>query len=186
MPGCFEFVLQIITQNASISHTRRQNFNIALNFVSVPWLCTIQNTSIYQAQTHLTFLQNISQWLISNVSYFFRKGKAEENVHTSRSSCPEVFLKIWENSRGKHLCQSVSFNKFAGLRLCHKYFPVNLVKISRTPFLRKTSRGCLYSSSVLDTPYTWNLVIALKLKSFSLTILKKNYSNLSSKFFSIK
>ena len=184
MPGCFEFVLQIIIQNASISHTRRQNFNIALNFVSVPWLCTIQNTSIYQAQTHLTFLQNISQWLISNVSYFFRKGKAEENFHTSRSSCPEVFLKISENSRGKHLCQSLSFNKFAGLRLCHKYFPINFVKISRTPFFKEDlQRLPLFSPLFL---YAWNLVIALKLKSFSLTILKKNYSNLSSKFFNIK
>ena len=96
----------------------------------------------------------ISRWLISNVSYFFRKGKTKENFHTSRGSCPEVFLKISQNSRGKHLCQSLSFNKSACLRLWHKYFPVNFVKISRTPFLKTTSRGCLFSSSVFDTRET--------------------------------
>ena len=43
---------------------------------------------------------------------------------------------------GKHLCQSLFFNKVAGLspatllkkNLCHRCFPVNFAKILRTPF----------------------------------------------------
>ena len=101
LPRCFEFVLQNIIQNTSTSHAKRQNFNRAPNFVSVSWLCTIQNTSFSQAKAHLRtpFLQNSFQWLLSNISYFFRKGKTKKLFHTSRSSRPEVFLKISQNSQ---------------------------------------------------------------------------------------
>ena len=53
----------------------------APNFVSVPRLCTIQNTSNSLAKAHLRirFSQNSSQWLLSNVSYFFKKGKNRNN-----------------------------------------------------------------------------------------------------------
>ena len=61
-------------------------------------------------------------------------------------------LKHFTKFTGKHQHQSLSSNKFAGLRLWLWHsFPVNFVKISRTSFLRKTSRGCFYSSSVLNT-----------------------------------
>ena len=60
-------------------------------------------------------------------------------------------LKNFTKFTGKQPYQSLSFNKYAGLRLWHKCFPVNFVEISGTPFLKKTSRGCFYSSSVLDT-----------------------------------
>ena len=48
---------------------------------------------------------------------------------------------------GKHLCQSLCFNKVAGLgtatllkkRLWHRCFPVNFAKFLRTPFLQNTS-----------------------------------------------
>ena len=48
---------------------------------------------------------------------------------------------------GKHLCQSLFFNKVAGLRpptllkkrLWHRCFPMNFVKFLRTPFLQNTS-----------------------------------------------
>ena len=48
---------------------------------------------------------------------------------------------------GKHLCQSLFFNKVAGLRattllkkrLWHRCFPVNFTKFLRTPFLQNTS-----------------------------------------------
>ena len=49
--------------------------------------------------------------------------------------------KNFRKSKGKHLFQGLSFNKFAGLRLWHKCFLVNFVKISRTPFLEKASSG---------------------------------------------
>ena len=68
----------------------------------------------------------------------------------SRSNRPEVLRKkgVLRNLRkftGKHLCQSLSFNKLAGLipatllkkRLWHSCFPVNFVKFLRTPFYTK-------------------------------------------------
>ena len=55
-------------------------------------------------------------------------------------------LKNFTKFTGKHLCQSLFFNKVAGLRpatllkkaLWHRYFPVNFVTFSRTPFLHNT------------------------------------------------
>ena len=64
-----------------------------------------------------------------------------------RSSRPEVFRKIgvlrnFTKFTGKHLCQIHFFNKVARLRLVtllkkrlwHRCFPVNFVKVLRTPF----------------------------------------------------
>ena len=64
-----------------------------------------------------------------------------------RSSRPEVFrqtgiLKNLSKFTEKHLCQSLFFNKVAGLmpatlskmRFLHRCFPVNFVKFIRTPF----------------------------------------------------
>ena len=64
-----------------------------------------------------------------------------------RSSRPEVFykkgvLRNFVNFTGKHLCQSLFFNKVAGLRpatllknrLWHRCFPVNFAKFLRTLF----------------------------------------------------
>ena len=78
-------------------------------------------------------------------------------VHTflSGSSCPEVFckeggLRNFAKFTGKHLCQSLSFNKVAGLRpatflkrrLWHRCFPVNFAKSLRTPFLIEHLGDC--------------------------------------------
>ena len=65
-----------------------------------------------------------------------------------RSSLPEVFcrkgvLKNFAKFTEKHQCQSLFFNKVAGLRpatllekrLWHWCFPVNFAKFLRTPFL---------------------------------------------------
>ena len=71
-----------------------------------------------------------------------------------RSSCPQIkgFLRNFVKCIGKNLCQSLFFNKVAGLRpatslkkrLWHRCFPVNFAKFLRTPFL-------LDDSSVLLT-----------------------------------
>ena len=65
----------------------------------------------------------------------------------SRSTCPEVLYKIGvlrclAKFTGKDLCQSLFFNKVAGLpttllkkRPWHRRFPVNFAKFLRTPFL---------------------------------------------------
>ena len=68
----------------------------------------------------------------------------------ARSSCPKVFckkgvLRNFANFAGKHLCQSLFFNKAAGLRpatllkkrLWHRCFPVNFAKFLGTPFLKE-------------------------------------------------
>ena len=55
---------------------------------------------------------------------------------------------------GKHLCQSLFFNKVAGLRpatllkkkLWQRYFPVNFAEFLRTPFLQNTSRRLLLNN----------------------------------------
>ena len=56
-------------------------------------------------------------------------------------------LRNFTKLSGKHLWQSLFFNKVAGLRpatllkkrLWHRYFPVNFVKFLRTAFLQNTS-----------------------------------------------
>ena len=52
---------------------------------------------------------------------------------TFRSSRPEVFcekgfLKYFAKFKGKHLCQSLFFNKIEKKRLWHRCFPVNFEK----------------------------------------------------------
>ena len=67
-----------------------------------------------------------------------------------RSSCPEVFRKEdvprnFSKFTGKHLWQTLFFNKVAGLRpvtllkkrLWHRRFPVDFAKFLRTPSLTK-------------------------------------------------
>ena len=76
------------------------------------------------------------------------------------SSHPDVFykkgaLRNFAKFTGKHLCQSLFFNKVAGLRpatllkkrLWHRRFPVNFTKFQRTPFL---------------TEHLWWLLLSLK------------------------
>ena len=66
---------------------------------------------------------------------------------TARSNRPDVFgkkgvLRNFAKFSGKHLCQSLVFNKFVGLRpttlfkkrLWQRCFPVNFGKFLRTPF----------------------------------------------------
>ena len=60
-------------------------------------------------------------------------------------------LRNFTKFTGKHLWQSLFFNKFAGMRpatlfkrkLFHSCFPVNFAKFSRTPFLQNTSEQLL-------------------------------------------
>ena len=77
---------------------------------------------------------------------------------------PEVVYKkgVLENFTkftGKHLCQSVFFNKVACLRpdrdwqrkwLWHRCFPVNFAKFQGTPFLHNTSRRLLLEVPIKD------------------------------------
>ena len=71
-----------------------------------------------------------------------------------RCSVRNDVLRNFTKFRGKHLCQSLFFNKVSGLRpatllkkrLWHRRFPVNFAKFLRTPpFLQNTS-GRLFLS----------------------------------------
>ena len=65
-------------------------------------------------------------------------------------------LRNFTKFTGKHLCQSLVFNKVAGLRpatllktrLWHSCFHVNLLKFLRTPFLQNTYGRLLLLSSI--------------------------------------
>ena len=67
---------------------------------------------------------------------------ASENQRVSdkfTNSRPEVFckkgvLRNFAKFTVKQLCQSLLFNKVAGLRLWHRCFPMNFVKFLRTSF----------------------------------------------------
>ena len=65
--------------------------------------------------------------------------------------CKKVFLRNFVKFTGKHPCQSLFFNKVAGLRpaillkkrLWHRCFPVNFVKFLRIPFFTEQLRWLL-------------------------------------------
>ena len=75
-----------------------------------------------------------------------------------RCSVRKGILRNFAKFTGKHLCQSLFFNKVAGLspatllkkRLWHRCFPVNFAKFLRTPFLQNTSgqqkKYCAFAS----------------------------------------
>ena len=83
--------------------------------------------------------------------------------NTTRSSRPEVFckkggLKNFTKFKRKHLCQSLFFNKVAGLRpttllkkrLWLRCFPVDFVKFLRTPYLQYAFRWLFLSRAILN------------------------------------
>ena len=53
-----------------------------------------------------------------------------------RCSVKKLFLETSQNSQEK-TCARAFFNKVAGLRLCHRCFPVNFIKFLRTTFFIK-------------------------------------------------
>ena len=78
---------------------------------------------------------------------FSMYAKFSEGLYKIRSKRPAVFcrkgvLRNFEKFTGKHLCQSLFFNKVASLRpatllrkrFWHRCFPVNFAEFLRTPF----------------------------------------------------
>ena len=88
-------------------------------------------------------------------------------------------LKTSTKFTGKHQCQSLFFNKVAGLRsvtllkkrLWHKCLPVNFVKFLRTPFLQNTSGWLLLDVMSYDGITIYENNIILKRSYASLTYL---------------
>ena len=77
----------------------------------------------------------------------------ERNSH-QRCSMKKGVLRNFTKFTGKHLCQSLFFNKVADLRLAtflkkrlwHRCFPVIFAKFLRTPFLQNTSGRLLFTN----------------------------------------
>ena len=58
---------------------------------------------------------------------------------------------VFPKFTGNHLCQSLFFNKFAGLRLQDRCFAVDFAKILRAPFLQNISGLLLKQEEYLMT-----------------------------------
>ena len=96
-----------------------------------------------------TYSKRLRRWKIVRLYYGI-------NI---REAAPEVFCKTgvirnFAQFTGKHLCQSLFFNKVGGLRpatllkkkLWHRCIPVGFAKLLRTPFLQNTSGRLLLTS----------------------------------------
>ena len=72
-------------------------------------------------------------------------------------SHPEVFckkgvLKNFAKVTGKHLCQSLFFNKVASVRPCHRWFSVNSAKSLRTPVFKNHLQWLLLPTETFREP----------------------------------
>ena len=101
----------------------------------------------------------IFEYLKNNIlhnGFVFLQETHSRNSH-QRCSVEIGLLKNFTKFTGKHLGQSLFFNKFASLRsatllkkrLWHRCFPVNFVKFLRTPVLKNTSGRLLLT--LIDT-----------------------------------
>ena len=90
-----------------------------------------------------------------------------------KSSRPEVFykkgvLRNFAKFTGKHLCQSLFFNKVAGLRpatllkkrLWYRCFSVNFAKFLGTSFLTKHLQWC-YNTNPFASPLPHDFYVAI-------------------------
>ena len=95
---------------------------------------------------------NIQQNLAKDFTFNILNVRTLLNVRSSRLdvSCRKGVFRNFAKFTGKHLRQSLSFNKVAGLRpatllkkrLRHRYFPVDFPKFLRIPSLQNTPGGC--------------------------------------------
>ena len=97
-------------------------------------------------------------WRNSYATFYHHKIKREQaELATGSVRWKKMFLKIFQNWKGKHLWLSLFFNKVAGLRpatLLKKRsitvaFSVNFAKSLRGPFLQKTSKQLLLTKKKL-------------------------------------
>ena len=92
---------------------------------------------------HGPFLNTLTHFILySFLSYRYAKNTIAVQKQPPKVFCKKGVLKNFANITRKHLCQSLFFNKVAGLSLQHYqkrdsdtgFFPVNLAKILRTSF----------------------------------------------------
>ena len=121
--------------------------------------------------TNLNFLKNLNQLGYLGRENLEKLGNIE--IGRSRSSRQEVFfkkgiLRNFAKFTGKRLCQSLFFDKVAGLRQLKKRpwlrcFPVNFVKFLRTPFRTEHLQWLLLFFCLCYFPYASLYVIDLNL-----------------------
>ena len=111
----------------------------------------------------------------ANCSCHFHNVYSTQLCAPFRSSRLEVFCKkcVLEIHTRKHLCQSLFFNKVAGLRsatlfkkrLWHKCFPVNFAKFLRTFFFTEHLRWLFlfFAQFILQHPILRSLFLLLSL-----------------------
>ena len=111
---------------------------------------------MYQSRLWKLLRCRHSRWARWRVQFWWRwvwgiwdfEGQKQPPEVFYKKRCSPKFHKIHRNTCAKkHLCQSLLFNKVAGLRpttllkkrLWRRCFPVSFVKFLRTPFLQNTS-----------------------------------------------
>ena len=115
-------------------------FKNLLNFIELP-LSSILHT------THPFLEKTYNSKKLTNSKLCNRMASSTNRSSHQRFSSRKVVFENFAKFTGKHLYQSYFFNKVAGLRPAtllknrpwHRYFPVNLAKFLRTPFLQNTS-----------------------------------------------
>ena len=98
---------------------------------------------------HIKTIIKFTRSKIRNNSKFIACAEAVAKM----CSVKKVFIKFFTKFTGKHLCQSLFFNKVAGLRpetcnfikkiIWHRNFPENFAKFLTTPFLTQHLRWLL-------------------------------------------
>ena len=107
--------------------------------------CTIVIPELFVIITFLDF----HTWLVLAWTCWYEFTEKFMKTIKCRSSRPEVVCKksVLRNIAkftGKHLCQSLFFNKVPAFRrLWHRCFPVNFAKLLRTPILTEHLRWLL-------------------------------------------
>ena len=75
-------------------------------------------------------------------------------------SCEKVFLQTPQNSKGNN-CRYLFSDEAAGLRLRHRYFPVNFAKDSRMPFLIEHVRWLfLWTLEIFYIYVPWSFLLS--------------------------
>ena len=109
---------------------REKVFKFAIIRIQIPFklqLRTMSDSCLLSSEASLSSSDSLDSF--SN----FDKLKPYRSSHLE-VFCKKGVLRNFTKFTGKHLCQSLIFNKVAGLR--HRCFPVNFAKFLRTPFCR--------------------------------------------------
>ena len=116
--------------------------NDAINYILPRESNLINDITMWGKFTYVLNCMSVGEDKIITISYRYSR----QGVF-----CKKGVLRNFTNFTEKHLCQSLFFNKVAGLRsatllkkrLWHRCFPANFAKFLRTPFLTEQLRQLL-------------------------------------------